>query len=319
MIVKSKLLILGSGPAGYTAAIYAARANLNPILITGLQPGGQLTTTDRIENWPGSPDKLTGSMLMDRMNIHAIKFGTKIYFDHIYQVDFKHQPFTCYGNKQYKSDAIIIATGASARYLGIPSEELYKGKGVSACAVCDGFFYKNHPVSVVGGGNTAIEEALYLSNIASQVHLIHRRSEFRAEKILVNRMLKKSYSGKIILHTNYIVKEILGDSQKVNAVLLESTNKKKEKKILVSSIFIAIGHVPNTSIFCNQIPLKNNYICIRPIDNLQYRTATAISGIFSAGDVSDYLYRQAITAAGFGCMAALDVEHYLNNLIKENG
>ncbi|BAC24638.1 trxB [Wigglesworthia glossinidia endosymbiont of Glossina brevipalpis] len=314
MKIKSKLLILGSGPAGFTSAIYSSRAGINPILITGSQLGGQLTTTDKIENWPGDSKSLTGSELIKRMRDHAIKFGTKIFYDHINEVNFNKKPFICKGEKEYISDAIIIATGSSARYLGLSSEQLYKGKGVSTCAVCDGFFYKNKIVAVIGGGNTALEEALYLSNIASKVYLIHRRDIFTAEKILVDRIFKKRNNGNISIYNNFVVKKIIGNDKQVSSILLESTTSKKEKIISVSGIFIAIGHIPNTKIFENQITLKNYYICISNKYNKKYRTSTSIPGIFSAGDVSDYLYRQAITASGFGCMAALDAEKYLSSL-----
>ncbi|MXP67502.1 thioredoxin-disulfide reductase [Pantoea sp. Aalb] len=314
-IKHSKLLILGSGPAGYTAAIYAARANLNPSLITGMVKGGQLTFTTDIENWPGDPYSLTGPLLMDRMNLHAEKFGTKIIFDHIVTVNLQNKLFHLIGeNSEYTTNALIIATGASARYLGLPSEEIFKGKGVSSCAVCDGFFYKNKKIAVIGGGNTAIQEALYLSNIASEVHLIHRRDVFRAEKILINRLMEKVSKGNIILHTNYILQEVIGDQIGVTGLKMFSTNNNGSIKLLqLSGIFIAIGHTPNSKIFEGQLTLKDGYIKINSGLNGN-STQTSIPGVFAAGDVTDYIYRQAITSAGTGCMAAMDAERYLNNL-----
>lgn len=311
-IKHCKLLILGSGPAGYTAAIYAARANLNPVLVTGLQQGGQLTTTTEIENWPGDFGDTTGPELMQRMLQHAEKFETEIIFDHINKVDLSVRPFKLYGDVQtFSCDALIIATGASARYLGLPSEEAFKGRGVSACATCDGFFYRNKPVAVVGGGNTAVEEALYLANIASEVHLIHRRDTFRSEKILVDRLMKKVEEGKIILHTNRTLDEVLGDNMGVTGVRLKDTQSEQTEEITLDGVFIAIGHAPNTEIFADQLTLNNGYIVVK--SGLEGNaTATSVEGVFAAGDVMDHNYRQAITSAGTGCMAALDAERYLD-------
>lgn len=307
-----KLLILGSGPAGYTAAIYAARANLNPVLVTGMQQGGQLTTTDEIENWPGDFEHTTGQGLMQRMLQHAEKFDTEIVFDHINKVDLSQRPFKLYGDiNTFSCDALIIATGASAKYLGLPSEEAFKGKGVSACATCDGFFYRNKPVAVVGGGNTAVEEALYLANIASEVHLIHRRDSFRAEKILLGRLEKKVAEGKIILHTDRTLEEVLGDNMGVTGVRIKDTQSELREEIQVDGVFIAIGHAPNTDIFADQLALQNGYILVK--SGLEGNaTATSVEGVFAAGDVMDHNYRQAITSAGTGCMAALDAERFLD-------
>lgn len=314
----ARLMILGSGPAGYTAAIYAARANLKPILITGIQEGGQLTTTTEIENWPSAAVDLTGPELMVKMREHAERFETEMIIDQIERVDFSQKPFKLYGGDTlYTCDALIIATGASAQYLGLPSEEAFKGKGVSACATCDGFFYRNQKVAVVGGGNTAVEEALYLANIASEVHLIHRRDEFRSEKILINRLMKKVNEGKIILHTHQTLDEVLGDQMGVNGITIRSTqNKDETTKIDVMGVFIAIGHKPNTAIFGDQLTLNNGYIKVNSGLNGN-ATQTSVEGIFAAGDVMDHIYRQAITSAGTGCMAALDAEHYLDNNITD--
>ncbi|HCU66849.1 MAG TPA: thioredoxin-disulfide reductase [Rheinheimera sp.] len=308
----SRLMILGSGPAGYTAAVYAARANLNPVLITGMQQGGQLTTTTEVENWPGDPHGLTGPALMERMREHAETFNTQIVFDHIHTVDLKNRPFTLTGdNGVYSCDALIIATGASAKYLGLESEQKFSGRGVSACATCDGFFYRNQKVAVVGGGNTAVEEALYLSNIASEVHLIHRRDSFKAEKILVDRLNAKVASGNIILHTHRELAEVLGDDMGVTGVRLSSTNGQPEEQLALQGVFIAIGHKPNTDIFAGQLEMKNGYLVVKSgIEG--NATQTSIEGVFAAGDVSDHIYRQAITSAGTGCMAALDAERYLD-------
>lgn len=307
-----KLLILGSGPAGYTAAVYAARANLQPVLVTGLQQGGQLTTTNEIENWPGDFEITTGTELMQRMLQHAEKFNTQIVFDHINKVDLSSRPFKLYGdNQQFSCDALIIATGASARYLGLESETKFKGRGVSACATCDGFFYRNKPVAVVGGGNAAVEEALYLANIASKVHLIHRRDSFRAEKILVDRLYQKVQEGKIELHTPYTVQEVLGDNSGVTGVLLQHAQQNSTQQLTVDGVFIAIGHTPNTSIFAEQLELNNGYIVVKSGLNGN-ATATSVAGVFAAGDVMDNQYRQAITSAGTGCMAALDAERFLD-------
>lgn len=311
-IKHAKLLILGSGPAGYTAAIYAARANLKPVLVTGLQQGGQLTTTDEIENWPGAFEHTTGTGLMDQMLKHAEKFETEIVFDHINKVDLSARPFKLYGDMQtFSCDALIIATGASAKYLGLPSEEAYKGRGVSACATCDGFFYRNKPVAVIGGGNTAVEEALYLANIASEVHLIHRRDSFRAEKILIDRLYKKVEEGKIILHTHRTLEEVLGDNMGVTGLRLKDTQSDATEEVKIDGLFVAIGHAPNTDIFAGQLELNNGYIVVK--SGLEGNaTATSVEGVFAAGDVMDHNYRQAITSAGTGCMAALDAERFLD-------
>lgn len=311
-IKHAKLLILGSGPAGYTAAVYAARANLNPVLVTGMQQGGQLTTTDEIENWPGEFEHTTGTELMNKMLKHAEKFDTEIVFDHIHTVDLSQRPFTLKGDLHtFTCDALIIATGASAKYLGLPSEEKFKGRGVSACATCDGFFYRNKPVAVVGGGNTAVEEALYLANLASEVHLVHRRDSFRAEKILLGRLQKRIEEGKIILHTDRTVDEVLGDNMGVTGLRLKSTKDKSTEEVKVDGFFVAIGHAPNTAIFDGQLELENGYIKVK--SGLEGNaTATSIEGVFAAGDVMDHNYRQAITSAGTGCMAALDAERFLD-------
>ena len=311
----ARLLILGSGPAGYTAAVYAARANLSPVLITGTQQGGQLTTTTEIENWPAGDSELTGPELMIKMQQQAERFNTEIILDHIDRVDFSQKPFKLFGSDtEYSCDALIIATGASAQYLGLPSEEAFKSKGVSACATCDGFFYRNQKVAVVGGGNTAVEETLYLANIASEVHLIHRRDSFRAEKILMDRLSEKVQEGKVILHTHQIIDEILGDNMGVTGVRIRSSQDPNiSEKINVMGVFIAIGHKPNTAIFDGQLELNNGYIKVQS-GTQGNATQTSIEGIFAAGDVMDHIYRQAITSAGTGCMAALDAEHYLDNL-----
>ena len=311
----ARLLILGSGPAGYTAAVYAARANLSPVLITGTQQGGQLTTTTEIENWPAGDPELTGPELMIKMQQQAERFNTEIILDHIDRVDFSQKPFKLFGSDtEYSCDALIIATGASAQYLGLPSEEAFKSKGVSACATCDGFFYRNQKVAVVGGGNTAVEETLYLANIASEVHLIHRRDSFRAEKILMDRLVEKVQEGKVILHTHQIIDEILGDNMGVTGVRIRSSQDPNiSEEINVMGVFIAIGHKPNTAIFDGQLELNNGYIKVQS-GTQGNATQTSIEGIFAAGDVMDHIYRQAITSAGTGCMAALDAEHYLDNL-----
>ncbi|WP_116871899.1 thioredoxin-disulfide reductase [Vibrio splendidus] len=308
------LLILGSGPAGYTAAVYAARANLNPVLVTGMQQGGQLTTTTEVENWPGDAEGLTGPALMDRMKEHAERFETEILFDHINEVDLSNRPFRLKGDSgEYTCDALIISTGASAKYLGLESEEAFKGRGVSACATCDGFFYRNQKVAVVGGGNTAVEEALYLSNIASEVHLIHRRDTFRAEKILVKRLMDKVENGNIVLHTDRTLDEVLGDDMGVTGVRIKDTQSDKTEDIDVMGAFIAIGHQPNTEIFKGQVDMKDDYIIVQ--SGLEGNaTQTSIPGVFAAGDVMDHNYRQAITSAGTGCMAALDAERFLDVL-----
>ncbi|QZN94185.1 thioredoxin-disulfide reductase [Symbiopectobacterium purcellii] len=309
-----KLLILGSGPAGYTAAVYAARANLHPVLITGMEKGGQLTTTTEVENWPGDAEGLTGPLLMDRMHAHAEKFNTEIIFDHIQRVDLQQRPFRLFGDsEEYTCDALIVATGASARYIGLPSEEAFKGKGVSACATCDGFFYRNQRVAVVGGGNTAVEEALYLSNIAQQVHLIHRRDSFRAEKILIDRLMEKVQNGNIVLHTDRTLDEVLGDDMGVTGVRIRDTRTDESEELALAGVFIAIGHSPNTAIFDGQLALENGYIKVQSGIHGN-ATQTSIPGVFAAGDVMDHIYRQAITSAGTGCMAALDAERYLDGL-----
>ncbi|EGQ8514103.1 thioredoxin-disulfide reductase [Vibrio parahaemolyticus] len=309
-----KLLILGSGPAGYTAAVYAARANLNPVLVTGMQQGGQLTTTTEVENWPGDAEGLTGPALMERMKEHAERFETEIVFDHINEVELSQRPFRLKGDSgEYTCDALIISTGASAKYLGLESEEAFKGRGVSACATCDGFFYRNQKVAVVGGGNTAVEEALYLSNIASEVHLIHRRDSFRAEKILINRLMDKVENGNIILHTDRTLDEVLGDDMGVTGVRIKDVNTGTTEDLEVMGAFIAIGHQPNTQIFEGQLEMKDGYIVVK--SGLEGNaTQTSIEGVFAAGDVMDHSYRQAITSAGTGCMAALDAERFLDAL-----
>ncbi|WP_422667235.1 thioredoxin-disulfide reductase [Buchnera aphidicola] len=314
--IHNKIIILGSGPAGYTASIYAARANLNPILITGNNPGGQLINTNEIENWPGEIDVITGSTLMDRMHKQAIKLNIMILSDHIISVKLSKKPFYLLGEKnEYTCDALIIATGANPRYLGINSENQFKGKGVSTCAVCDGFFYKNKEIAVVGGGNTALEETLYLSNFVQKIHLIHRRMHFSAEKILINRLMKKIEEKKVILHLNCTVNKILGDSSGVTSLLIKEKilSSQKKFKIMVSGLFIAIGYIPNTSIFVNQLQMKDNYIKIIYSEHGNC-TQTSIPGVFAAGDVIDHVYRQAITSSASGCMAALDSERYLNLL-----
>ncbi|XPF95586.1 thioredoxin-disulfide reductase [Colwellia sp. RE-S-Sl-9] len=306
------LLILGSGPAGYTAAVYAARANLKPVMITGMQQGGQLTTTTEVENWPGDADDLTGPALMERMQKHAEKFDTEIVFDHINEVDFSERPFKLKGDTaSYTCDALIICTGASAQYLGLPSEEAFMGKGVSACATCDGFFYRNQKVAVVGGGNTAVEEALYLANIASEVHLVHRRDTFRSEKILADRLYKKVEEGKIILHLDRTLDEVLGNDMGVTGIRLKDTKSDKTEDLEVMGTFIAIGHKPNTDIFKDQLAMKDGYLTIQS-GTSGNATQTSVEGVFAAGDVADHIYRQAITSAGAGCMAALDAERYLD-------
>ncbi|KDO12876.1 thioredoxin reductase [Vibrio metoecus] len=313
-VKHSKLLILGSGPAGYTAAVYAARANLKPVLVTGMQQGGQLTTTTEVENWPGDAEGLTGPALMDRMKEHAERFDTEIVFDHINAVDLSSRPFRLTGDSQeYTCDALIISTGASAKYLGLESEEAFKGRGVSACATCDGFFYRNQKVAVVGGGNTAVEEALYLSNIAAEVHLIHRRDSFRSEKILIDRLMDKVANGNIVLHTHRTLDEVLGDDMGVTGVRLKDTQSDQTENLDVMGVFIAIGHQPNSQIFEGQLEMKNGYIVVK--SGLEGNaTQTSIEGVFAAGDVMDHNYRQAITSAGTGCMAALDAERYLDSL-----
>ena len=310
----NKLIILGSGPAGYAAAVYAARANLQPVIITGMEQGGQLMTTTDVDNWPGDVEGLQGPELMDRMLKHVERFGTNVVNDHIESADISNRPFRLKGSiSEYTCDALIIATGATAMYLGLPSEEKYKGKGVSACATCDGFFYKNKKVAVIGGGNTAAEEALYLSNIAEKVYLVHRRDQMRAEKILQDHIFQKQKEGKISIHWDHVVDEILGDESGVNGLKIKNAINSKETTIELYGVFIAIGHKPNTELFKNQLDMKNDYIKIKSGLNGD-ATATSIKGVFAVGDVSDQIYRQAITSAGAGCMGALDAEKYLDSL-----
>ncbi|WP_407290901.1 thioredoxin-disulfide reductase [Stutzerimonas zhaodongensis] len=311
-VKHSRLIILGSGPAGYTAAVYAARANLKPLMITGIQPGGQLTTTTEVDNWPGDVEGLTGPALMERMQKHAERFDTEVVFDHIHTAELQQRPFILKGDSAtYSCDALIIATGASAQYLGLPSEEAFAGRGVSACATCDGFFYRNQVVAVIGGGNTAVEEALYLSNIAKEVHLIHRRDKLRSEKILQDKIMEKAANGNIRLHWNHTLEEVLGDASGVTGVRLKSTESGEEKELALAGVFIAIGHKPNTDLFQGQLEMKDGYLLIKG-GNEGDATSTTIPGVFAAGDVADHVYRQAITSAGAGCMAALDAEKFLD-------
>lgn len=308
-----KLIILGSGPAGYTAAVYAARANLNPVVITGIQQGGQLTTTTDVDNWPGDAEGVQGPDLMMRMQAHAERFDTKIIFDHIDSVDLKQRPFQLKGSHSYSCDALIICTGASAQYLGLPSEEAYMGQGVSACATCDGFFYKGKKVAVIGGGNTAVEEALYLSNICSEVTLVHRRDSLRSEKILRDKLLDRAENGNVNIIWNHTLEEVKGDDSGVTGLALKSTQNGADQEIDVSGVFIAIGHKPNTDLFKDQLEMKNGYLTVKG-GSEGNATAVAIPGVFAAGDVADHIYRQAVTSAGSGCMAALDAEKYLDAL-----
>ena len=311
-VKHSRLIILGSGPAGYTAAVYAARANLKPLMITGIQPGGQLTTTTEVDNWPGDVEGLTGPALMERMQKHAERFDTEVVFDHIHTAELQQRPFILKGDSAtYSCDALIIATGASAQYLGLPSEEAFAGRGVSACATCDGFFYRNQSVAVIGGGNTAVEEALYLSNIAKEVHLIHRRDKLRSEKILQDKIMDKAANGNIRLHWNHTLEEVLGDASGVTGVRLKSTLTGEEQKLDLAGVFIAIGHKPNTDLFQGQLEMKDGYLKVKGGGEGD-ATCTSIPGVFAAGDVADHVYRQAITSAGAGCMAALDAEKYLD-------
>ena len=306
------LIILGSGPAGWTAALYAARANLNPVVITGIQQGGQLTTTTDVDNWPGDENGVQGPELMVRMQKHAERFDTKTIFDHINSVDLNQKPFKLFGNISYSCDALIISTGASAQYLGLESETAYMGKGVSACATCDGFFYKNQKVAVIGGGNTAVEEALYLSNICSEVVLVHRRDKLRAEKMLQDKLFEKCEKGNIEIQWDMSLDEVLGDEHGVNGMRLRSTKDESTKEIDVQGVFIAIGHKPNTEIFEEQLDMNNGYIVIKGgLDG--NATQTSIAGVFASGDVADQVYRQAVTSAGSGCMAALDAEKFLDH------
>jgi thioredoxin reductase (NADPH) len=307
------LIILGSGPAGYSAAVYAARANLKPVIITGIQPGGQLTTTTEVDNWPGDVEGLTGPALMERMQKHAERFETEIVYDHIHTAELQSRPFTLKGDSgTYTCDALIIATGASAQYLGLPSEEAFSGKGVSACATCDGFFYRNQVVAVIGGGNTAVEEALYLSNIAKEVHLVHRRDKLRSEKILQDKLFDKAANGNVVLHWNHQLEEVLGDNTGVTGARLKNTQTGATTDLPLAGVFIAIGHKPNTDLFQGQLEMRDGYLLIKG-GNEGNATATSIEGVFAAGDVADHVYRQAITSAGAGCMAALDVEKFLDD------
>ncbi|MFT6734628.1 MAG: thioredoxin reductase (NADPH) [Polaribacter sp.] len=309
-----KLLILGSGPAGYSAAVYGARANLNPVIITGMEKGGQLTTTTDVDNWPGDNEGVQGPELMERMEKHALRFGTEIIFDHIHTTDLSKRPFTLTGDQAvYTADALVIATGATAMYLGLESEEAFKGKGVSACATCDGFFYRNKPVAVIGGGNTAVEEALYLSNIASEVHVIHRRDSFRSEKILQDHIMEKAKNGNITIHWDNTLEEVVGDKMGVTGIRIKSTKDDSFSELTVDGVFIAIGHKPNTGIFDGQLKMSNGYIDVQS-GTQGNATATSIEGVYAAGDVADQVYKQAITSAGAGCMAALDAEKFLDNL-----
>lgn len=308
-----RLIILGSGPAGWTASIYAARANLQPVVITGMEPGGQLTTTTDVDNWPGDVEGLQGPALMERMKLHAERFNTQVIYDHINSVDLNQRPFLLHGETTYSCDALIIATGASARYLGLASEKEFMGKGVSACATCDGFFYRNQRVVVVGGGNTAVEEALYLSNIAAHVTVIHRRDKFRSEKILIDKLMKKVEEKKVHIEWNSVTEEILGNAMGVTGIQIKHVQTGETKVVETAGVFIAIGHTPNTAIFTDQLEMHNGYIKVQdgPHGNA---TATSIPGIFAAGDVTDQIYRQAVTSAGSGCMAALDADKYLDGL-----
>jgi thioredoxin reductase (NADPH) len=310
----SPLIILGSGPAGYTAAVYAARANLKPVLITGLAQGGQLMTTTDVDNWPGDVEGLQGPALMERMQKHAERFDTEVVFDHIHTADLKSKPIRLVGdNGEYTCDALIIATGATAKYLGLESEEKFKGQGVSACATCDGFFYRDQDVAVIGGGNTAVEEALYLSNIAKKVTVVHRRDKFRGEKILQDKLMAKQQAGKVEVVWNHAVDEVLGDDKGVTGVRIKDVQNGATRDLTVHGMFVAIGHAPNTEIFAGQLDMKNGYIVIKTgIEG--GATATSVPGVFAAGDVADQVYRQAVTSAGFGCMAALDAEKYLDKL-----
>ncbi len=309
-----RLLILGSGPAGYTAAVYAARANLSPVMITGIQQGGQLTTTTDVDNWPGDAEGVQGPELMQRMQKHAERFDTEIIFDHIHTVDLASRPFKLTGDSAlYTCDALIIATGASARYLGLPSEEAFMGKGVSACATCDGFFYRNKPVAVIGGGSTAVEEALYLANIASHVTVVHRRDQFRAEKILADKLIARSEGGNVTIEWDHVLDEVVGDEMGVTGMRIRNVADQSIKAVTLDGVFIAIGHTPNTSIFDGQLAMNSGYIKVHSGADGN-ATATSVPGVFAAGDVADSIYRQAVTSAGSGCMAALDAERYLDSL-----
>jgi len=309
-----KLLILGSGPAGYSAAVYAARANLNPVIVTGMEMGGQLTTTTDVDNWPGDNEGVQGPELMERMKAHAERFGTEIIFDHIHTTDFSSRPFKLSGDShEYTCDALIIATGASAMYLGMESEEAFKGKGVSACATCDGFFYRGQNVAVIGGGNTAVEEALYLANIADHVTIVHRRDQFRSEKILADRLIERAENGNVTIAWDNTLDEVLGDDSGVTGIRIKSTKDDSTQDIDLAGVFIAIGHKPNTDIFGDQLDMDNGYVSVQA-GAKGNATATSIAGIFAAGDVADQVYKQAVTSAGAGCMAALDAEKFLDEL-----
>ena len=311
-IKHARVVILGSGPAGYSAAVYAARANLNPVLITGVEMGGQLTTTTDVDNWPGDVEGLQGPELMERMRRHAERFETEVIFDHIHQVDLSARPFKMQGDSgTYSCDALIIATGASARYLGLPSEQAYMGKGVSACATCDGFFYRDENVAVIGGGNTAVEEALYLSNIAREVIVVHRRDKLRAEKILQDRLFEKERTGNVTILWDHVLEEVQGDAGGVTGIRISNVKSDEKTDLELKGVFIAIGHTPNTGIFDGQLEMNSGYIAIKSGLNGDV-TSTSVPGVFAAGDVSDQVYRQAVTSAGFGCMAALDAEQFLD-------
>ncbi|RDL43430.1 thioredoxin-disulfide reductase [Marinomonas piezotolerans] len=313
-VKHAKLMILGSGPAGYTAAVYAARANLNPVMITGMQMGGQLTTTTEVDNWPGDVEGLQGPDLMERMRAHAERFDTEIVFDHVNKVDLENRPFRLEGDSGvYTCDALIIATGASAQYLGLESEQKFMGQGVSACATCDGFFYRGKDVAVIGGGNTAVEEALYLSNIAKSVTVIHRRDKFRSEKILADKLMDKAENGNVSIEWNSELDEVLGDGSGVTGVRIKNRDSGDTKELDIAGLFIAIGHKPNTDIFTGQLDMKDGYLTVES-GTQGNATQTSVKGVFAAGDVSDHIYRQAITSAGTGCMAALDAERYLDGL-----
>ena len=309
-----RLLILGSGPAGYTAAVYAARANLKPVMITGIQQGGQLTTTTDVDNWPGDAEGVQGPELMERMLKHAQRFDTEVIFDHIHTADLSSRPLRLVGDSgTYTCDALVIATGASARYLGLDSEEAFKGRGVSACATCDGFFYRNKPVAVIGGGNTAVEEALYLANIASKVTVVHRRDKFRSEKILSDKLIERSKTGNVEIEWNHVLDEVLGDDMGVTGMRIKNVQDGSTKELALDGVFVAIGHSPNTEIFAGQLDMRGGYIVVKSgIEG--NATATSVPGVFAAGDVADSVYRQAVTSAGSGCMAALDAERYLDSL-----
>ncbi len=313
-----RLIIIGSGPAGYTAAIYAARAALEPVLITGVEVGGQMTTTTDVDNWPGDDQGVQGPELMERMKRHAERFGTTLIYDTVNAVDLSKRPFELRTDGgEYSCDALIIATGASAKYLGLPSEQAYRGRGVSACATCDGFFFRNQPVAVIGGGNTAVEEALYLSNIASKVTVVHRRDQFRAEKILSRRLLELAENGNVEVLWNHVLDEVLGDEQGVTGIRVKHTQTGELREVPVQGVFIAIGHTPNTAIFEGQLEMENGYIVVRS-GTRGFATATSVEGVFAAGDVADPIYRQAVTSAGSGCMAALDAERYLTEILPRS-